>query len=97
VTFANQGPGYVRGALVMVITSAEQDGCKDMVYDPKYKLVVVAFNACAESVDVPCPVSADALEVHPDLVGLPHVSGAHVQGTTLTLPSRTFCAFVQKR
>jgi hypothetical protein len=81
----------------MIIKSAEQGGGKDAVFDPKYKQVVVAFNSCAEAVEIPCPVSGDVLLVHPDLADIQHVAGARAEASHLTLPARTFCTFVETR
>ena len=97
VSFENQGPHQQPGALVMTLTSDDErcGGAKD----ERYTRLVVVVNARPAAVALPYPQGVQHLEVHPALVGLPHIantSAADGEGVVKLSP-RTFCVFAQPR
>lgn len=95
VSFANQGPEQQLGALLLTLTS-DDDGSGG-ARDDRFARLLVAVNARPEALTLPYPDGTGHLEVHPDLVGLPHVADASASDgeRELTLGPRTFCVFVQ--
>ena len=88
LSFPLGGPAETPGVIVMCL-----DGTG---LDPRWRQVVVVFNATRAAVSQTVPHLAPGLHLHPDLVASadPVVRTATAAGRTLTVPGRSVAVFV---
>jgi pullulanase/glycogen debranching enzyme len=88
LSFPLGGPAETPGVIVMCL-----DGTG---LDPRWRQVVVVFNATAAPVSQTVPGAAADLRLHPDLTGSadPELRTATAAGGTLTVPARSVAVYV---
>jgi pullulanase-type alpha-1,6-glucosidase len=88
LTFPLGGPGETPGVVVMCLDGAG--------LDPRWRQVVVVFNATTEPVSQTVPGAAPDLRLHPELTGSadPDLRTAGAADGTLTVPARSVAVYV---